>query len=119
MSNNILLETLKYMDLFGTRFTFYTEYNRKLYTPLGGILTIVSILSSIIIFILVNLDNFMQKSPISSTSIVEENPKNVKFINEKIWIPWRIRDYNSQTRAFNKLFYPIIYYFNGVLIFSY
>ena len=35
-------EYLKYVDCFGTTFNFYTERSRKLYTPIGGILTILA-----------------------------------------------------------------------------
>ena len=35
-------KTLKYFDYFGARFSFYIEQNRKLFTPLGGMLTILS-----------------------------------------------------------------------------
>ena len=37
---------------YGTEFNFYTEKNRKFYTPLGGILTFASIIFSISVYIL-------------------------------------------------------------------
>ena len=42
---------LDYLDCFGANFNFYIEKNRKLYTPFGGILTILSIIFSTMIFI--------------------------------------------------------------------
>ena len=56
---NIASEILKYLDSFGTRFSFYTERNRKFYTMLGGILTLFSIIFSLVIFIFINLDDIL------------------------------------------------------------
>ena len=115
MSKNIRNEILKYIDCFGTKFTFYTEKNRKFYTPLGGILTLLSIIFGVIVFIHINIEDFLQNNPNSTTSIiVKENYKNIKFKDEKIWIPWRIRDYDGKMVNHIGLLYPIIYYFQGV-----
>ena len=51
---------LKYLDCFGTNFTFYTERNRKFYTQLGGILTLLAIFFGIIVFFYINLDEFLR-----------------------------------------------------------
>ena len=114
MSKNIHNEILKYIDGFGTKFTFYTEKNRKFYTPLGGILTLLSIIFGVIVFIHINIDDFLHNNPTSTTSIVKENYRNIKFNEEKIWIPWRIRDYNGKIVNHIGLLYPIIYYYKGV-----
>ena len=114
MNNNIVIEILKYLDFFGTKFNFYTEKSRKLYTPLGGILTLLSIIFGIIIFIFINIDNFLHNSPSSTTSIMEENYRKIKFKDEKIWIPWRISDFYGKTINHSDFFYPIIYYNKGV-----
>ena len=87
MSINIIFEVLKYLDFFGTSFNFYTEKNRKYLTPLGGILTLLSIIFGIIIFIYMNLDDFLHNLPNSTTSTERENYNQIKFKEEKIWIP--------------------------------
>ena len=112
--NNLVLDILKYFDLFGTNFNFYTEKNRKFYTPLGGLLTIFAIIFGIIAFFNINLEDFSHNAPISTTSTVRESYKNIKFKEEKIWIPWRVRDYNSKTINHSDLFYPIVYYYKGI-----
>ena len=48
-------EILKYFDLFGTKSSFYTEFKPKLYTKLGGILSALSIITCITVFILMNI----------------------------------------------------------------
>ena len=55
MKYTLLSEILKYLDLFGTNFNFYTERNRKFYTPFGGILTLLSIFVGILVFIFMNI----------------------------------------------------------------
>ena len=113
MSKNIHNEILKYIDSFGTKFTFYTEKNRKFYTPLGGILTLLSIIIGVIVFVHINIDDFLHNNPNSTTSIVKENYRKIKFKEEKIWIPWRIRDYGGQMVNHIGLLYPLIYYYKG------
>ena len=118
MKSNIIAELLKYVDCFGTAFSFYSEKNRKLYTKFGGILTIFSIILGILLLIFINIDDFSQKNPNSTTSTSKENYKNIKFGKEKIWIPWRIRDFGGKTINHNNLFYPIIYYYKGIRNYS-
>ena len=105
---------LKYVDCFGTSFNFYTERNRKLYTPLGGILTLFSLICGTLIFISMNIEELRHNIPISSTSVIQEKYYNIKFAKEKIWIPWRVRDYEGHLANITGLLYPIIYYYSGV-----
>jgi len=114
MSKNIKHEILKYLDFFGTSFTFYIEKQRQFYTNLGGILSLLSLSLGIIVFTYINLEEFLHKNLISTTSISEEKHKNIKFGIEKIWIPWRIRDFGGKTINHINIFYPIIYYYQGI-----
>ena len=114
MSFNVIKETLKYVDCFGTTFNFYIERNRKLYTSFGGILTLLSILFGCLVFIYINLDDFLHNNPNSTTSTEKENFKKIKFKDEKIWIPWRIRNFGGKTIDHTNLLYPIIYYYKGI-----
>ena len=109
-----IFEGLKFLDCFGTTYSFYTEKNRKFYTAFGGILTLVSIIFGIIIFIYINLDNFSYNIPISTMSTAKENYKNITFREEKIWIPWRIRDFGGMIINHTGLFFPKIFYSKSV-----
>ena len=113
MNNEIKHEILKYFVFFGTNFTFYIEKHRKFYTNLGGILSLLSFLIGLIVFIFINLEEFLHKNPISTTSTSEEEYKNIKSGEEKIWIPWRIRDFGGKTINHVDLLYPIIFYYQG------
>ena len=108
-----IFNLLKYLDCFGARFNFYIERNRKLYTPLGGILTLLSYIFGILIFIYINLDDFLHNLPNSTTSTERNNHTKIKFKEEKIWIPWRIRDFGGKTINHTNFLYPIIYYYKG------
>ena len=107
-------KVLKYIDFFGARFSFYIEKNRKLFTPFGGILTILSFFCSGIIFTYIYLDDFLHNLPNSTTSTKKESYRRIKFREEKIWIPWRIRDFGGKTINHSNILFPIIYYYKGI-----
>jgi len=114
MNINQIFEGLKFLDCFGTTYSFYTEKNRKFYTAFGGIFTLLSIIFGILVFIYINLDNFSYNIPISTISTAKENYKNITFREEKIWIPWRISDFGGKTINHTGLLFPIIYYSKSV-----
>ena len=118
MKSDIITDIFKYVDCFGTTFSFYTERSRKFYTRLGGILTLLSIIIGIILFLYINLDDFFHNNPNSTASTKKEMYRNIKFGEEKIWIPWRIRDFGGKTINHFNLLYPIIYYYKGIRNYS-
>ena len=107
---------IKYMDLFGTKCTFYSDRMPKLYTITGGILTIVSLFLCLLIFVVFSLDDLKRKFPITTTSFIpSEGYRKINFGQEKIWIPWRIIDYNNNEFVNHTgLLYPIISYYSGI-----
>ena len=113
---NFHTSTIKYIDLFGTRCTFYSEKLPKYYSVVGGFFSFISILVCFIIFTIISLDDIKRKIPITTTSsIPSQGYKKINFGQEKIWIPWRISDYNNhQFVNHTGLLYPIIYYYSGI-----
>ena len=107
---------LEYLDVFGTKLTFYSDRKAKLYTLNGGILSLISIISCILCFMFFSIDDFYRKFPNTTiSSIPSEGYRKVKFGKEKIWIPWRIVDYNNNEYVNHTgLLFPIIYYYSGV-----
>ena len=114
MSLKPIFGIIKYFDCFGTTFTFYTEKSRKLYTAFGGILTLFSIIFGLLIFIYINLDEFLHNNPNSTISTKKEEYRKIKFGEEKIWIPWRIRNFGGKTINHKDLLYPLIFYYRGI-----
>ena len=103
-------EYLRYMDLFGTKCCFYSEQKLKLYTPLGGFISIISIATAILIFVFISLSSFKRENPnIITSSIIDEGHK-IKFNEEKIYIPWKIQNNKNNFNYSNILFPTIKYY---------
>ena len=61
-------QIITYLDIFGTKNSFYTNQKPKLYTLMGGILTLFSFFICIIVFFNLSLNDLKRKSPITSTS---------------------------------------------------
>ena len=57
---------------------------------------------------------FTQTTYISTISQSKINNTKISFLKEKIWIPWRIRDFDSRTLNFTNLLYPIVFYYRGI-----
>ena len=114
MENSVAF--LRYIDLFGIKCTFYNEKMPKLYTVAGGILSIISIFVCLLIFIMLSLDDLRRKIPLTTISAnPSEGYRKIKFGKEKIWIPWRISDYNNNEFVNHTgLLYPIIYYYSRI-----
>ena len=107
---------LRYIDVFGTRFTFFNHTKPRLYTVIGGILSIISIFVSLLSFFFFSLNDLNRSFPIVTiSSIPTEGYRKIKFGKEKIWIPWRIVDYNNNEYINHTgLLFPTIYYFSGI-----
>ena len=105
---------VRYVDYFGTTVHFFTDKQPKLYTFTGGILTLLTIFFSVIIFLLQSVDDFRRTNPITSTSYIYKEPPKIKFGEKHLWIPWRIVDYNRQQYInHTEKLYPIITYYYG------
>ena len=103
---------LRVIDFYGQRFNLYIGYRPKFYTCFGGIMTLLSFLSYILIFIILGNDDLKRKNPISNTSTVPPSGyKNIKFGEEKIYLPWRIIDYDENPINITNVIYPRIFYF--------
>ena len=102
------------MDFFGSFFHWYANRQKKLYTNLGGVLTIFSfvICGSILTFL---FRDCLGRTNIKATENDEINTefKKIKFGEEKIYIPWAIADYQSRKVNFSGWIYPVIYYYYG------
>jgi hypothetical protein len=105
---------IKYLDLFGTRCTFYSDKMPKFYTVTGGIFTILSVLVCILISAIFSLDDIKRKFPDITTSFIpSQGYRKIKIGKEKIWIPWRIVNFNNNSIInYTNLLYPIIYYYS-------
>ena len=110
----MLNEAIKYCDFFGIKYNFFTEGKPKLYTLLGGILSIISIIICLLVFFSITSEDIRRNNPTITTSTIHsEGYKKIKFGKEKIWLPWRIVDYHNTYVNHTGLIYPIIFYYYG------
>ncbi len=106
---------LKIIDLYGTRFHWYIGYKPKYYTFYGGIFSILSLIISATLLVILGYDDFKRSYPIISTSTMPPNGyKNIKFGEKKLYLPWRIVDYDEKPLDIKGIIYPKIYYFTNV-----
>ena len=107
-----VFQILKYVDIYGIKYTFYSNKKPKLYTVTGGILSIISIFFCILIPIILSLDDLKRKTPnVILSKIFSGSQREIKFKDLKIFIPWRIIDYNfNEYINHTGLLYPIINY---------
>ena len=108
-------QILKYFDIFGTKCSFYVEQTPKLYSVSGGILSITNICVCFAVFIYISLNDFLRLNPYVSFSSIQPNEfQKVNIGKEKIWIPWRIRDYSNHFINHTNIFYPFIYNYYSI-----
>ena len=108
------MKILKYMDLFGIHFHFYIGNKRKLYTSYGGIISLICIFCCVLIFFILTFKEISHKNPISNmSSISQAGYHKVTFKDEKIWIPWRIIDFEKKFINYSHALYPTIYIKQG------
>ena len=108
-------QILKYFDIFGKKCSFYVEQTPKLYSVMGGILSITNICVCSMIFIYTSLNDFLRINPSISISSIQPNEfQKVNAGKEKIWIPWRIRDYSNHFVNHTNIFYPFIYNYYSI-----
>ena len=107
------MKIFKSIDFFGSYLHWYVNKQKKVYTLLGGILTIISFV--ICFIVLVNLlRGVVARNPqINMDDQPSMEYPKIKFGEEKIYIPWRIADYSVHSVNFTGLIYPIIYYYYG------
>lgn len=115
MQRKTIITILKYMDIFGTKYTFYSDKRPKLYTVAGGILSIISLFFCILVPLFFTLDDLNRTAPITTISSIPFEINIKKILGKgKIWIPWGILDYNNNIYLnLTGLLYPLIYYINS------
>ena len=99
-------------DLYGGHFHWYIGFKSKNYTYYGGFFSILSLIGIIFIFAFLGYNDFKRNNPNSNTSTVPPTGyKKIKFGKEKLYLPWRIIDYDENAINISGLIYPKIFYF--------
>ena len=102
------------LDFFSTYVHWYINKQKKIYTDLGGIISIISFMMCLCIFILLFEELIKRENPqISEDDEPHNEYRKIKFGEEKIYLPWTIGDYSTRRVNFTGWLYPIIYYYYG------
>ena len=105
---------LKICDIYGTQFHWYFDYKQKFYTYHGGVFSILSFIAWISIFIIFGLEDFKRNQSITSiNNIPPSGDKIIKFGKQKLYLPWRIMDYDDTFINHIGILHPRIFYFTN------
>ena len=88
---------MKYLDIFETKFNFYSDKKKIYYTTLGGILSIITFCLCLFTFFFFVKDDIQRISPdkLFISNILEKEYETI-LIDKKLFIPWRIINKNNE-----------------------
>ena len=105
----------RYCDFFDIKFHFYYENNDHI-SIFGGFMSISYIVISILITILLSLDDLKKLNPVTTRSEVPDGEFRVTNLKEsKIYIPWRLITYEEKFIDHRGILYPMITLIEGQL----
>ena len=105
---------IKYLDIFSVRFSFYTSKKPKSQSIFGGIMTFIYAILSLLVFLFLSYDDIKRLNPITTMSeIPDTERKLVNMKNEKIWIPFRIVNYENKFIDHRGILYIVPYLIEG------
>ena len=108
------MDFIKYLDFFNIKFSFYTNNQPNNQNIFGGIMTFIYILASILIFVLFSYDDLKRLNPITTMSEISDSERKLVNMNkEKIWIPFRVVDYENQFVDHRGILHIIPYLIEG------
>ncbi len=108
------MDFIKYIDFFSIKFNFYTNNQPNYQNIFGGIMTFIYVLICILIFAVISYDDLSRSNPIISTSeIPDSERKLVRMKDEKIWIPFRMVNYENKFIDHREILYIVPYLIEG------
>ena len=108
------MDFIKYLDFFNIKLSFYMNNQPNNQSVFGGIMTSLYIIICIIIFIFFSIDDLKRLNPISTMSEISYSKRKlVNMKNEKIWIPFRMVNYENQFIDHRGILYVIPYMIEG------
>ena len=108
------MDFIKFLDCFTVKFSFYTNNQPNNQNILGGIMTILYLILCLFIFIYVSYDDLQRLKPITTKSEIPHYKRKLINMNkEKIWIPFRMVNYENQFIDHRGIIYIIPYLIEG------
>ena len=111
------MKFLKYVDFFSIKFNFYICNQSHYKNIFGGIMTTFYIFICIFIFFVFSSDDLNKLNPITTKSEIPEIERQlVNMKNSKIWIPFRMVNYENKFIDHRDILYVVPYYIEGKFI---
>ena len=108
------MNIMQYFDFFGVKFHFYTNNQPHYQNLFGGVMYFIYIILCVLIFIIFSYDDLKRLNPTTTTSdITEKEPRKVDLNTEKIWIPFRIVNYENTFVNHRGILYIVPYLIEG------
>ena len=105
---------IKYLDLFNIKFSFYTNNQPNNKSFFGGIMSFIYFLISLLVFFYISYDDIRRLRPISTLSEISDTERKLVNMNkEKIWIPFRIVNYENKFIDHRGILYIVPYLIEG------
>ena len=108
------MDFFKYFDVFSIKFKFYTNNQPNYQNIFGGIMTFCYILLCIPIIIALTYDDIKRLNPTTTTSeITSSERKIINMHKEKVWIPFRMVNYENKFIDHRGILYIVPYLIIG------
>ena len=109
------MDFLRYCDFFNVKYNFNYEHKINI-TIFGGLMGITFIIISIIVFIILSIDDIRKLNPITTKSEIPGGDFRVVNLKESnIYIPWRLITYEEKFINHTGILYPSITLIEGNL----
>ena len=107
-------DAIKYFDFFGLKFHFYTNNQPYYQNAFGGVMYLIYIILCIVVFIVFSYDDLNRLNPTTTASdITEKEARKIDLNKEKIWIPFRIVNYENHFVNHKGILYIVPYFIEG------
>ena len=107
-------DVVKYFDFFGIKFHFYTNNQPYYQNFFGGIMYFIYIALCVVVFIVFSYDDLKRLNPTTTASdFTEKEPRKIDLNEEKIWIPFRIVNYENHFVNHKGILYIVPYFIEG------
>ena len=91
------MDFVKYFDFFGIKFHFYTNNQPNYRNIFGGVVNLIYLMICGMLFVFVSCDGLKMINPNTAMSgVAEKEARIVDLNNEKIWIPFRLVNWENQ-----------------------
>ena len=111
------MKFIKYVDFFSIKFNFYINNQPHYRNIFGGIMTIFYVFISILMFFAFSYDDLSKLNPITTKSeITEVESRLINMKNSKMWIPFRMVNYENKFIDHRGILYLVPYLIEGRFI---